>query len=204
MIAVDTTTRSITVKLAGAVTTNQSPWVATYQSGQQLQVTATGITDDATEVTVVPSPGGVGVGVNQLLSFSLWNNDTVQIAVTVTYKDSAGTDHILQSCTIQAGESIAYENNSGWFGIDVNGNQKVASNTVQVSTALSTAQAASSMASIANASNASQSVSLSVLSVSVSAASSGASLGQLGSSQASSLLALWSITISKTSSSFSF
>lgn len=204
MIAVDTLTRSISVKLAGAVTTNQASWAATYLTPTGVHATATGVTADATEVTIVPSPTGVAGGVNQLLSFSLWNKDTVQIIVTVTYKDSAGSDHILQSLALQTGESLTYEDKSGWSGLDANGNTKVASNNVNVSTALSLASQASSAASNLTPSVSANSASNSKNSVSVSAASSAASLGMLGSSQASSLLARWSITISKTSSSFSF
>lgn len=204
MIAVDTLTRSITVKLAGAVATNQATWAATYLTPTGVHATATGVTADATEITIVPAPTGVAGGVNQLLSFSLWNKDTAAVVATVTYKDSASSDHILQSLALQTTESLTYEDKSGWSGLDANGNTKVASNNVNVSVALSTALAASSQASIATATNTSQSTSISTNSVGVSTASSAASLGVLGSQQASSLLARWSTTISKTSSSFSF
>lgn len=184
VIAVDTTTRSITVSLSGAVTTNQASWAATYLTPSNVHATETGVTDNAVAVTVVSSPEGVAGGVNQLLAFSLWNKDTVAMTVTVTYKDTTGSDHILQSLTLQTGESLTYEDKSGWSGLDVNGNTKVASNTVQVSTALSTALAAStaaaqasSMASGAIATNTAQSTSLSTISP----------IATAGSSQASSM-----------------
>lgn len=184
MIAVDTLTRSIVVSLAGAVSANQATWAATYLTPTDVHATATGVSADAAEVTVVPSPTGVAGGVNQLLSFSLWNKDTAAITVTVTYKDTAGSNHVLQSVVLQTLESLTYEDKSGWSGLDVNGNTKVASNTVQVSTALSLASAASlaasqasSMASSAIATNTAQSTSISSI----------ATVATAGSSQASSM-----------------
>ena len=179
MIAVDTLTRSITVQLAGAVTTKDASWVSTYAPPVGLNVTDVGTTSGVNPITIVPSPTGVAGGVNELLSFSLWNSDTVAIILTITFVDSVGTNHILQSCTIQPGESIGYEDKRGWFGIDAKGNEKVASNAVQVSTALSTAQAASRAASNLSGSLASVSVvassasqNISILTLSISAVSS--------------------------------
>jgi hypothetical protein len=179
MIAVDSLTRSIQVSLGGAVATNQASWAATYLTGESQHATATGNTNGASAVTVVPAPTGVGYSVNQLLSLSLWNKDTAQIVVTVTYVDTAGTNHILQSLALQTNESLTYEDKSGWSGLDANGNTKVASNNVNVSTALSMASVASSQASNATASNAAQSTSISSI-------SQVASTALLGSSQASS------------------
>ncbi len=175
----------MTVELAGAVATNQCQWIASWED--KNVATQFGETDDTTPVTVVPAPSAQSSGTRKLSSFSLYNSDTAAVAVTVTYADSTGpSTHVLQSITLQAGESLIYEQNSGWSGLDTQGNTKVASNTVQVSTALSTALVASSQASNATASNAAQSTSISTLTTNLAAVSSAASLGVNGSSLASS------------------
>lgn len=196
MIAFDTPTRSMVVALAGAAATTEPSWISSWEDAVAVG-TDFGVTTGATEVTIVPAPSEQATGTRKLASFSLYNRDTAAVVVTVTYRDSIGpSSHILQSITLQAGESMIYEQNSGWSGLDTNGNTKVASNNVNVSTALSMATVASSAASNATVSVSTASSANSRNSLSVSAASSAASLGVLGSSQAASMHAAFSVAAS--------
>lgn len=190
MIAFDTPTRSMTVALAGAIATTEPSWISSWEDTKTVG-TDFGVTTGATKVSVVPAPADQANGTRKLASFSLYNRDTAAVIVTVTYEDSDGpSSHTLQKVTLQAGESLIYEENSGWSGLDVNGNTKVASNAVVVSTAQSTAQSAGLQASVAS-SQASSMAALSPASV-----SSAASRGLLGSSLAASMHAAFSVAAS--------
>ena len=231
-IALDSTTRSLTVVLAGAKTSLDAQFIATYEdrpvspalgnTALAVPFTNQGTTNGVTAAVVMPSPAGLPAYRRVLKSLQFNNVDTGAITVTFNFVDTAGSTTKLVTFVLQTGEYIGYEDGYGFDVFDVNGALK--SQNANTSAATSTAQAAgsqaSSMASIAllgssqASSLASGIVIASVNSVSSQASSmtalvpasvsSNASLGTLGSSQCSSLLARWSVTVSKTSSSFSF
>lgn len=117
MILLDATTRKIQVVLAGAKTTNDSPWVASYvdiaQSGFTMTAanSATGASNGVTAVDVVAAPAASTT--RQLKYFSLLNADTVAITATVRYNDNA-TIRNMVTFILAVGQSLIYNAESGW------------------------------------------------------------------------------------------
>ena len=89
MILLDNINRSLQVVLAGAVTANQLPVVASYvdiaQGGFTMQAAATSTTatNSTTPVTAVAAPGAAVT--RQLKYLSIQNADTAPATVTVCH-----------------------------------------------------------------------------------------------------------------------
>ncbi len=111
MIILDTTTKSLEVKLAGAITTNQLDVtchaVDLLSADQSLSATVnTDIaTNSGTAVTAMAAPGaGHTRGVKTL---TVYNKDTVQAIVTVQKNDN-GTLYILTKTPLDPGDTLQY------------------------------------------------------------------------------------------------
>lgn len=117
MILLDATTRKLQVVLAAAVTTTNSPWVASYvdiaQSGFAMTGanSATGASNGVTAVDVVAAPAASTT--RQLKYFSLLNADTVTITATIRYNDNA-TIRNMVTFILSIGSSLIYSSEFGW------------------------------------------------------------------------------------------
>lgn len=125
MIRLDTTTRKLQAVLGGAVTTNQLPINASYSD--QTSTTYNGgasvvNTNNTTAVDVVAAPAASTI--RDIDYLSVYNRDTVDAAVTFIYDDN-GTDYILISVTLSAGDKLEYIHGSGWKTTDNLGKIKI-------------------------------------------------------------------------------
>lgn len=126
MIALNNT-RSLEIILAGAITTNQLPWTATYADHDPAvpSFTATpadGATNNTTSVTMVSAPAA---GIQRTIKrLNVYNADTAQATVTIRVNNS-GTLRTQFSIVLQTGERIEYEDGKGFSVYTVTGAQKV-------------------------------------------------------------------------------
>jgi len=137
MIVLDATNKSLEIVLAGAVTTNQLPFVATY-----VDVTTTtytpgendGTSNNTTAVTIVSAPAASTQ--RQLKFLSVHNADTAAATVTIRYNNNSTTRIILRAA-LAVGDQIIYSDGEGFSVLDVNGNLQNATDS-QTHTILST------------------------------------------------------------------
>ena len=123
MIALDGTTISLQVVLAGAVTTNEAQCYCVYydvlsqtKSGTEEYKRAARVqnTNGATAVTAVASP--VNTNVTRMIEhICVYNHDTVSVTATVQVYNSTGTvtTRLLKQ-VLAAGETLIYEHEGGW------------------------------------------------------------------------------------------
>lgn len=120
----DATTKSLEVILAGAITTTQLPFVATYAD---ISVTAfapagnDGQTNSTTAVAMVPAPAASVQ--RQVKEVSIWNADTVAATVTVRLNDNATFRNIVK-VILQPGEHLQYADFYGWRVLASDGSNK--------------------------------------------------------------------------------
>lgn len=111
MIVLDATTRSLEVKLAGSVTTNQldvtCAAVDLLDSDQSVSdVVDTNVaTNNTTAVTAMAAPASGHTRVVKALN--VYNKDTVSQDVTVQINDNS-TIYIIKKVTLATGESLEY------------------------------------------------------------------------------------------------
>lgn len=111
MIIFATTTSSLEVVLAGAITTTQLPIVANWVDilTHDQSVSAFGETDLLTSstvaVTAVAAPAANHT--RTLKSLTVFNADTVAATVTVRYNNGSST-RIMTKVTLAAGETLEY------------------------------------------------------------------------------------------------
>lgn len=127
MIILDSTTESLEILLAGAVTTNQLPFTASYADHNATAPSFTpgssdGQTNNTTAVTLVGNPGA-GVQ-RQVKRLNVYNADTAQATVTIRL-NNGGTLRTQFSIALQTGERIEYEDGKGFSVYTVTGAQKV-------------------------------------------------------------------------------
>jgi hypothetical protein len=124
LILLDTTTRTLEVLLGGAVTTSQLPAVATYVDTSFTGATPVApassntATNNTTAVTVLAAPAASTQ--RKLLFLSLFNADTVAAVVTLRYNDN-GTLRKVLAPTLQAGETLLYNDGEGFRVLDASG-----------------------------------------------------------------------------------
>lgn len=124
MIFLDATTRSLQVNLAGAVTTNQLPIVASYLDINQTSFSAvnasanTLATNSTTAVTPVAAPASGNT--RQLKYLSIQNDDTAPATVIVEYNDN-GTLRQIVKATLQVNETLSFDAENGWQTITAAG-----------------------------------------------------------------------------------
>lgn len=132
MLVLDATTKSLEVKLAGAITATQLPYVASYVDISQSTFgvvgssESDGTTNNATAVTVVAAPGA---STSRKLNFlSVFNVDTVQATVTVQVNNS-GTLRICWRGLLAVGDTLQYIDEKGFLVTDINGSLKQSGST---------------------------------------------------------------------------
>lgn len=222
LVVLNNTSKKLQVLLGGAVSTNELPIVVSYRdigavgvSYQSADAISTGGT--AVDVLAAP-PAGKRYEVEGM---SIYNADTATATVTVRQYVNASTTRIIIKAAILTAETLLYSEAQGWHVVDANGNRKENSNTadsVNISTADSKADSASTRASTASSQAASAGTAASTASsqalsagtaastassqalsagTAASTASSAASLAQANSSAESSV-------VSRVKSSFSW
>lgn len=127
MINLDATTKSLEIKLAGAVATTELPFVASYVDISQATFAMTGapatdgVTNGATAVTAAAAPAA---STTRKLNFlSVVNVDTAAVTLTVQVNNS-GTKRIVFKATLAVGDQVTYVEGQGWSIFDTNGNKK--------------------------------------------------------------------------------
>lgn len=111
-ITLDATTRSLEVKLTGAITTNQLDWDCDYidylDSDQSCSdiAHADGTSNSTTAVTVVAAPSAGHT--RHIKRFTIHNNDTVAAEVTLRYNNN-GTFRTIWRVTLQTLENAIDE-----------------------------------------------------------------------------------------------
>lgn len=175
------------VLLAGAVSTTECPITVEYEeinSRGSSEKTVDGITTGATAVDVLSGTAGAR---RKVKAIAIHNADSAAVTVTVRYCNPNGTTRTLAKVALQTLETLYFDEERGWYGIDVNGNQKTNATGTSSATsdALSAGTSGGTRASVA-------------LSTTVSASTVVSSTESLRTS------AGWSVSISKVKSSFSF
>jgi len=124
MIILDATTKSLQIKLAANITTNQLPFAASYIDTTGTATTPTeadGASNNTTAVTLVGSPAS---STQRLVkNIVIQNADTAAATVTVIYNNNSTLRNIIV-VALAVGDQLIYEDNYGWSVIDKNGNLK--------------------------------------------------------------------------------
>lgn len=110
MIVLDATTKTLEVILAGAITTNQLPFVVTYvELDSTLAVSAIGETDGVTNnssaVTMLSAPASGKI--RQVKHVTIPNVDTAAATVTVRINNN-GTFRQMVTMTLSTGDNLVY------------------------------------------------------------------------------------------------
>ncbi len=109
MIILDSTLKSLEIKLAGAVTTTELPYVLGYvdlkTEDQSVSAVASndGTTNGGTAVSVLAAPASGHT--RQVKSISVSNVDTVAAVVTVQLNDN-GTKRAIVVMTLAVGDNL--------------------------------------------------------------------------------------------------
>lgn len=155
----DTSTAKLQVKLAGAVATSECPMTAQVidikdpvgrGASAEIPRSYNSITTGNTAVDLVPVPP-TGVR-RKIIGFSLYNDDTTAVTVTVQLYVSSTVTRILWYGALQSDENLYYSEDRGWYATDANANQKsnASSTSGATSEALSAATSAATRASTAD------------------------------------------------------
>ena len=112
MIVLDTTLRKLELVLAGAITTNQLSFVATYQDSTLAPpATVQGASNNTTAVTLVAAPAS---GVQRTLEYlAIYNADTVAATVTVRLNDNSTLRRIV-NVSVPSGSTLNFVRDVGW------------------------------------------------------------------------------------------
>jgi len=126
MLSLNNTVRSLTVVLAGAVTTNQLDCTAQYRDDRHAKITmsfgATVVaTNNTTAVTLVGAPT-TGV-IREVFTITIYNKDTAAATVSVSYLDSA-TSYLIAKFTLAVGDTALYTDEHGWAVFNSSGDRK--------------------------------------------------------------------------------
>ena len=209
LVTLKNTTEKLQVLLSGAVATSECPITASYADYRKDALAGgneaspvfgddDAITNGGTAVDVIdPPPTGIR---RVITSFSLFNDDTTNVTVTVRKYVSSTTTRIVFYGTILTNETVHYTEARGWFVTNANGEEKVSSTAdmTNASSQASSIAAAIVPASINSVSSQASSLAGAIVVASVNSVSSQASSLAAGivvasvnsvSSQASSLAA---------------
>lgn len=121
----DSTSKSWQIVLAGARTTNDCPFVASWVDMDLTAGTPTfapveadGTSNGTSAVTVVAAPASNHQ--IQIKSFSLFNADTASVTATVRLLDSA-TGRVIVTVALPVGFTLQFTDPEGWKVTDTNG-----------------------------------------------------------------------------------
>ena len=160
IVTLDTTTAKLQVLLAGAVSSTECPLTAAVfdertdaiggRADRGVPRNYASITTGATAVDLVPvAPSNVR---RSVVGFSCFNADSAEVDVTVRLYVNATTTRIIHRSKLQTLETLRYDEDRGFYAVDVNSNQK--SNAVGTSgassEAASKADSAGTRASVAD------------------------------------------------------
>lgn len=120
MIFLDATTKKLQVVLAGAIATLNPCFVASYMDiGTTITPIETdGLCNGTTPVDLITAPSGTDK--RQVKWFSIYNQDTAAVTVSVLYNNN-GTTRILHKVNLQIGEVLLYNDGEGFVSLDANG-----------------------------------------------------------------------------------
>ncbi len=122
---INTTTQTLEIKLAGAVSANELPIVLAYIDGEAsnfFPVLQHSISNGTTEVTILSAPEPRG---KRMVKFMyIRNTDTATATVIVQLADGA-TDREIVKIALLQDETLVYTDTTGFKVIDTNGNTKV-------------------------------------------------------------------------------
>jgi len=114
MIILQNITDSLQFKLNGSVATNQLPFVCHYvdsTSTTYSPLRTTGLSNDATAVTLASSPGASTT--RTIKTLSIQNKDTASAIVSVLFNDN-GTLYNIIVATLSSGDNLEYTESNGW------------------------------------------------------------------------------------------
>jgi hypothetical protein len=140
VIVLDATTKSLEVKLAGAITTSQLPIVASFAdvtSTTFVSGASQTATNSTTAVTAVAAPGASTQ--RHLKSLFIRNSDTASATVTVQINDN-GTLRILAVVALATLDILTYEDGAGFRIFDSSGAMKFLVGAATSATQLATAR----------------------------------------------------------------
>lgn len=127
MIVLDTIHKSLELVLAGAITTNQLPWMVSWAELDTTDFSLTdwasgdGASNSTTPVTLIGSP--TATKRRQLKYASVYNKDTVSATVTIQLNNNS-TVRELFVAVLATGESLRFSE-YGWQVFTVAGELKV-------------------------------------------------------------------------------
>lgn len=127
MLSLDATTKSLEIKLAGAVATTELPFVASYVDINQSSFAMTGsgesdgVTNGSTAVTAAAAPAATTT--RKLNYLSVVNVDTAAVTLTVQVNNAA-TKRISFKATLQVGDQLSFTDAGGWVVFDSTGSLK--------------------------------------------------------------------------------
>ncbi len=111
MIILDSTLKSLEIDLAGAITTNQLPYVLGYvdllSSDQSISAVGSndGTSNSTTAVSILAAPASGHT--RQVKFLSVQNADTVAATLTLQYNDN-GTVRTITKVTLDVGDNFIY------------------------------------------------------------------------------------------------
>lgn len=128
MIILSSTTDSLQVVLASAITTNQLKCYVAYRDTTATTITpnrAVANTNSTTPVTLLSAPSASQQKIVDYLS--IYNSDTTDAVVTV-YINSSSTTYKLTETTLSPGEKLEFQEGQGFRSLTANGSLKVGEN----------------------------------------------------------------------------
>jgi hypothetical protein len=104
-LVLDATTKSLTIQLDGAATSNTVTWVSAYADNNGSSFTegaSNGVINNATPITIVPAPASSTRRV--IKSISVQNGDSSPQIITIKYVTSGGSTAIIGRTTLEPGD----------------------------------------------------------------------------------------------------
>lgn len=176
--AVLTGQKKLQVLLAGAVATSECPINVSFIDQNSVGRSASSSDAITTGNTAVDAVAAPPAGIRrELVGFSLYNDDTTSVTVTVRLYVNASTSRIVYFGSLLTDESLFYDENSGWYAVNSSGQRKLSSSSdiSSSSSQASSLAAAITVASVNSASSQASSLAAAIVVASVNSVSSQAS-----------------------------
>lgn len=125
MLRLNSTSKKLQAKLAGAITTSQLPVIVMYSDGTASTYVGGSnltVTNSTTAVDICPSPAASTVRDVDYLSIK--NEDTAATTVTIIYNDSATLYNII-TVLLDVGDQLTYTHGEGWHTVKSTGAIKI-------------------------------------------------------------------------------
>lgn len=137
MLILDATTTKIQASMAGAVTTTNPDYFASYVDVTTTTFTSAqsnGALNGVTQVDMIAAPSASTQ--RQVKYISIFNRDSVSQTITVVV-DVSGTDRTIYRGALLSNEMLQYVDGEGWSTIDANGNRKFVSTNITAAQSIS-------------------------------------------------------------------